>query len=58
MLNDAYERISEMGKKRQVVVVLYISDFDPEGFHIPEVLKTKLKLYGLPDPKGGIRETH
>lgn len=30
---------------------MYISDFDPEGFHIPEVLKTKLKLYGLEDFK-------
>ena len=50
---DAYERISEIGKEENKVLVevLYISDFDPEGFHIPEVLKTKLKLYGLPDPK-------
>ena len=51
--HDAYERISKIGKeeKKVLVKVLYISDFDPEGFHIPEVLKTKLKLYGLPDPK-------
>ncbi|MBA7483360.1 hypothetical protein ES707_18874 [subsurface metagenome] len=45
--HDAYERISEIGKKKLLVKVLYISDFDPEGFHIPKVLKTKLKLYGL-----------
>ncbi|MBA7552860.1 hypothetical protein ES705_45437 [subsurface metagenome] len=51
--HDAYERIAEISKeeKKLLVKVLYISDFDPEGFHIPEVLKTKLKLYGLEDPK-------
>lgn len=51
--HDAYERISEISKeeKKLQVDVLYISDFDPEGFHIPEVLKTKLKLYGLEDFK-------
>ncbi len=51
--HDAYERISEINKeeKKLLVKVLYISDFDPEGFHIPEVLKIKLKLYGLEDPK-------
>ncbi|MBA7617441.1 hypothetical protein ES703_24755 [subsurface metagenome] len=50
-IHNAYERIAELTGKRLQVVILYVSDFDPEGFHIPKVVKEKFTLYGLPDPK-------
>ncbi len=50
-IHDAYERIAKLTGKRLHVVILYVSDFDPEGFHIPKVVEEKFALYGLPDPQ-------
>lgn len=40
------KRVKEYETKDQVVVVLYLSDFDAEGEHIPKVVERDLKLYG------------
>lgn len=44
---NAVPRIMEVGKKLQVMI-LFISDHDPEGDHIPKVVERKLKQYGCP----------
>lgn len=46
-IHEAYDRISKLAKEKLQVVILYVSDFDPEGFHIPEVVRRKFALYGL-----------
>jgi hypothetical protein len=48
-IHNATPRISETGgRKKLQVVILYISDLDPEGEHIPRVVERKLKRYGYP----------
>lgn len=47
-IHNAVPRIWGVGKKLQVVI-LFISDHDPEGDHIPKVVERKLKQYGCLD---------
>ena len=46
-VHNAVPRIWSAGEKLQVVI-LFISDHDPEGDHIPKVVERKLKQYGCP----------
>lgn len=46
-IHNAVPRIRQAGKKLQVVI-LFISDHDPEGEHIPKVVEGKVHQYGCP----------
>lgn len=50
------DRIIEIQQNNLSVVILYISDFDPEGEHIPKKVREKLTLYGCDPDKLDIRK--
>lgn len=47
-IHDASRRVLAQKQKGIKMVILYISDFDPEGEHIPELVKRKFMQYGCP----------
>jgi len=54
---ESADRIREIQKEKDLaVVILYISDFDPEGEHIPKKVEEKLSLYGCNPDKFDIRK--
>ena len=53
---ESADRIIERQQNNLCVVILYITDFDPEGEHIPKKVEEKLALYGCDPDKLDIRK--
>lgn len=53
---ESARRIREIQQNNLRVAILYLSDFDPEGEHIPKKVEEKLTLYGCNPDKLDIRK--